>query len=203
VGVVSPIPTVARGRVSTSEHRSPYKVTVGSSPKNPHSHGRSVRIYHIPPRGAKVDRLRRVSESRYKYHVWQGPLLGLGLFHDCDVKLLKLRRVDFAWRSGHQIGGALRLGEGDDLADVRLACHEHNQPVHAGRNAAVRGRAVLERFEQVAEALARVVDLQPDQLEDLLLHLPLVDTDAPTRHFIAVAHQVVLLALNGCRVAVE
>ena len=63
----------------------------------------------------------------------EGPLLGLRLPYNRDVKLLKLRRVDLARRSGHQISGALRLGEGDDLADVRLARHEHNQPIHAGR----------------------------------------------------------------------
>ena len=55
-------------------------------------------------------------------------------------------------RVGHQVAGLLRLGEGDHVADVVLARQQHDDAVDAGRDAAVRRRAVLERLQQVAEA---------------------------------------------------
>ena len=46
------------------------------------------------------------------------------------------------------------LGNGNHVADGSLARQDHHQPVEAERDAAVRRSAVLERFEQEAEACA-------------------------------------------------
>ena len=56
-----------------------------------------------------------------------------------------------------EVRRALGLREGDDLADVALLREERDGAVDAGREAAVRRRAVLERLQHVAELQLCVV----------------------------------------------
>ena len=56
---------------------------------------------------------------------------------------------------------ALRLREGDDLADVGLADEDGEQAVDARADAGVRRRAVLERLQHVAELALRLLRAMP------------------------------------------
>ena len=51
----------------------------------------------------------------------------------------------------HEVPAGRGLGEGDDLADAGGLGKERDQPVDAQGNAAVRGCAILEGFEQVTK----------------------------------------------------
>ena len=53
------------------------------------------------------------------------------------------------------------------------------------------GGAVLEGAEQEAELHLRLLRAQPDQIEDLLLHVRSVDTDGAATDLAAVADEVV------------
>src|SRR6516225_462340 len=65
-----------------------------------------------------------------------------------DVQLAQLLLVDEARGAGEQVLRALRLREGDDVADRLGARHHRDDAVEAEREAAVRRCAVLERVEQ-------------------------------------------------------
>ena len=86
-----------------------------------------------------------------------------------------LRVVDRAGGVDHEVAAGLRLREGDDVADVVGAHDVHHEPVETERDAAVRRGAVLESPEQEAELGLRLVGAEPDQFEDLLLHVLPVD----------------------------
>ncbi len=83
---------------------------------------------------------------------------------DCDSRLPKItipiRAVAShppARRSRHQIARFLILREGDDIADVRRAGQDHGQSIQTQRDAAVRRSAELQRVEQKAETLSRLL----------------------------------------------
>ena len=103
------------------------------------------------------------------------------------------------------IGSMPRLGlrEGDDLADVLLAGEDRHQPVDAEREAAVRRGAVLERVEEEAEPLLRLLVADAEQAEDARLQLGLVDPDRPGAELPPVEHQVVGLAAHLQRVGLQ
>ena len=62
------------------------------------------------------------------------------------MQFLQLLWFHFRRRIRHHIASGLVLGEGDHFADVRFVRQQHDQAVDAGGHAAVRRRAVLERF---------------------------------------------------------
>ena len=76
---------------------------------------------------------------------------------------------DVVRRVHHEVLGLLVHREGDDLADVGRIGEEHDHAVHAGRDAAVRRRTVLEGVVEAAELL---LDDFPGVARDLerLLH---------------------------------
>src|SRR5262249_27813919 len=92
-------------------------------------------------------------------------------------------------REGVETGG--RLGEGDHVADAGRAGQQHDHPVPAEGDAAVRRRAVLERVEQEAELGAGLLGGQADHVEHRLLYRGGVDTDRAATDLVAVAHDVV------------
>jgi len=59
------------------------------------------------------------------------------IFPDFQPQLFKLLGFNTGRRLTHQIHRAGRLGEGDYLADVRLACHKREDAVVAQGNATV------------------------------------------------------------------
>src|SRR4051794_98648 len=105
--------------------------------------------------------------------------------------------------AGEHPRAARRLRERDPLADRARARQQRHDPVEPEGDTAVRRRAVAERLEQEAEALARLVGSDPDRVEDLLLHLARVDTDRPSAELPSVHHDVVGAAPPRARVGVE
>src|SRR5262245_11089282 len=98
---------------------------------------------------------------------------GLGV----DAGLLALVGGDRSRRAGPGIESAAGLGERDDLADRAHPGEQHADPVPTERDAAVWWRAVLERFEQEAELVVRVLGRDAEQVEHPPLHIRAVDTD--------------------------
>ena len=76
-----------------------------------------------------------------------------GIAHEPQPQLLVLARLGQRRRLEHRVGARLGLGEGHDLADVRLVGQQGRPAVDAERDPAVRRRAVLERVEERAELL--------------------------------------------------
>ena len=97
------------------------------------------------------------------------------------MQLFQLFLGDRRGRPGHQIGGALALGEGNHLPDVGLAGQQHHQTVNARRDAAVRRRAVLKRLQHVPELLFGILHFQPDELEDLDYSVDVLTTPEPVK----------------------
>src|SRR5687767_4747310 len=115
----------------------------------------------------------------------------LGLWDDPEAELLQKSVVERRGRVLHRIDAGLRLREGDDLADVLGPREGHDRAIHACRDAAVGRGAELERVEERAETLGRLLLGGPHHLEDPLLDRPLVDTDAPATELAAVDDEVV------------
>ncbi len=107
------------------------------------------------------------------------------------MQLAQLLLVDFRGRLRQQILGALRLREGDHVADRFGAGHHGDDAVQAEGDAAVRRRAILQRVQQVAELLAGFLGADLQRAEHLALHFLAVDTDRAAADFPAVQHHVV------------
>ena len=80
---------------------------------------------------------------------------------------------------------------------------KHGEAVHAQGDAAVRRRAELERVEEEAELLPRLLLGDAQRGEDLGLHLRIVEADAPAADLEAVEDDVVAVALHPARVRLE
>ena len=77
----------------------------------------------------------------------------------------------------HQVGAFGGLREGDDVADRRLACQDHNEAVETQRDAAVRRRAVLERLQEETEAVVSLFLGKAESRKYRGLHVPAVNTN--------------------------
>src|SRR5579883_337713 len=120
-----------------------------------------------------------------------------------QMEFFQLFFVDGRGRVHEQVNGGLRLGEGDDFANILLVGQQHDQAVDAQGNAAVWGRAVLEGFEHVTELLPDLLIAHVHKREDFALEFGDVDTHAATANFVAVADNVILLRANIQRVSIE
>jgi hypothetical protein len=103
-------------------------------------------------------------------------------------------------RVGQQALRALRLREGDDVADRLGAGHQRDDAVQAEGDAAVRRRAVLQRVEQEAELDLRSSSSDLQRAEHLALHLLAVDPHRAAADLPAVEHHVVGLGDAAARV---
>src|SRR5436309_3375094 len=70
------------------------------------------------------------------------------LLFNLKAEFIELLCLNGGGRVAHEIDGAGRLGEGDDLADIRLPRHQRHDAIESQRNSAVRRRAVIERVEE-------------------------------------------------------
>src|SRR5580765_6758238 len=104
------------------------------------------------------------------------------------MELAQLLRVHGRRRTGHQIDGAGGLREGDYLANRRLAGQDRDDTVEPERDAAVRRRAVLERFEEESEAEPGLLLGDAEAAEDPRLQRRVVDTHAAAADFRSVQH---------------
>ena len=85
---------------------------------------------------------------------WLGPVraaLRRGVPVRSEAQLLELPGLDRRGRVEHEVRARRGLGEGHDLADVRLVGEQGDPAVDAEGDAAVRRRAVLEGLEDAAE----------------------------------------------------
>src|SRR5882762_951318 len=108
------------------------------------------------------------ASSRASAESWKTPAFAASLIHSAfmrsflrrakaDMQLAQLLLVDRRGGMREQVLRALRLGKGDHVADRLGAGHHGDDAVQAKGDAAVRRRAVLERFEQKAEFLLRLL----------------------------------------------
>ena len=78
-------------------------------------------------------------------------------FGHTQVQVTQLRLADGGWRAEEQVRPTLRLGEGNDIPDGASIGQDGHQAVDARSDPSVGGRAVLEGFQEVAEALFYLV----------------------------------------------
>ena len=98
-------------------------------------------------------------------------------FGNSQVQLIQLLLVDLRRACRHQLGSILNLREGDHIADGIQTCQQHAQAVKAICKAAMRGCAVLECGQQMAEALLRIRIREAECTEHACLRLSRMDTD--------------------------
>src|SRR5256712_14012110 len=107
------------------------------------------------------------ANSRASAESWNTPAFAASLIHSAsmrsalglaqaNVQLTQLLLVHGRGRVREEVLCALRLGEGDDVADRLGAGHHRDDAVQAEGDAAVRRRAVLQRIEQEPEFLPRL-----------------------------------------------
>ncbi len=113
------------------------------------------------------------------------------------MHIVQLLLVDGAGGAHHQVLGVLVHGEGDDLPDALLAGEHHDQPVHAGGCTGMGGCAVGEGIVHGGELGLDVVLAQAHHLEGLDHDLGVVVPDGAGSTLVAVAHQVVLVGIDG------
>src|SRR3989304_4648879 len=107
----------------------------------------------------------RAREAAFESKARRGPATargppgtsGAGVVRHPEAEHLELLVGRGQGRAGHQVGGALRLREGDDLAYVALAGEEGDNAVEAVTEAAVGWRPVLEGLQHVPEAAPGVL----------------------------------------------
>src|SRR4051812_45560064 len=103
-----------------------------------------------------------------------------------DMQLPQLLFVHGAGGLREQVLGALRLREGDHVAQALGAGHQHHEAVQPDGDAAVRRRAVLQRVQQETELELRFLRADLQRAEHLALHVLAVDTDRAASEFDAV-----------------
>jgi hypothetical protein len=87
---------------------------------------------------------------------------------------------------GHQIGARLRLGIGDDLANVLLAREDRHESVDAEGEAGVRWRAIFEGPEQEPESALGFFFGDPQGAKDARLDVGAVNSNGSAAQFPAV-----------------
>lgn len=87
-----------------------------------------------------------------------------------------------------------RLREGDDVADGIFASQQHDQAVETNSDAAMRGRAKLERMNQVAKLHFHIFIVDAAALQNALLQLGVVNTNGAATSLEAVHDDVVAVA---------
>src|SRR5712671_1202298 len=154
------------------------------------------------------------ASSRASAESWNTPAFAASLIHSAfmrsilrlaqaDVQLAQLFLVHGRRRMREQVLRALRLGEGDDVADGFGAGHHGDDPVQAEGDAAVRRRAVLQRLEQKSELLLRFLGSDRKRAEYLGLDFLAMDAHRAPADLRAVQHHVVGLGERRARIARE
>src|SRR3989441_4213329 len=133
----------------------------------------------------------------------QSPGEKWGLAYDADAELAQLRVVHRGRRLGEETDRALRLREGDPLANRVGARQQHDQAVEAEGDPAVRWCAEGERLQQEAEARVRLALRHAEEREHALLHVRAMDPDAAAAELDAVEHEIVGLRADSERVPLE
>src|SRR5437879_10994580 len=118
------------------------------------------------------------ASSRASAESWNTPAFAASLIHSAsmpsalrlaqpDVQLAQLLLVHRRRSVREQILRALRLGKGDDVADGVRSHHHRYDAVEAEGDAAVGRGAVLQRIQQEAEFLLRLLGADRERAEHL------------------------------------
>ena len=117
------------------------------------------------------------------------------------MKITQLTVVDCGGGTRQHVGGFLRFGERDHVADVVVPQEQHHPAVETQGHAGVRGGSVTQGVQQEAETFFGFFGFDAEKIEDLLLHDRVVDSHAAAGRFIAVDDHVIRLGpdLAGVR----
>src|SRR3982074_3518724 len=99
------------------------------------------------------------------------------------MQFAQLLLTDRRRSADKQVLPALRLGEGDDVANLIDASHQRHHAVDAEGDAAMRRRAVFQRVEQAAELLLLSLFADAKRLEHCGLALGSVDAHRSAADF--------------------
>src|SRR5450759_2351401 len=116
---------------------------------------------------------------------------GLHLLAQTDVQVAQLSFIHGTGRLGQQTLRALRLGEGDHVADGFRTGHHGHDTVQPERQATMRWRAVLQCIEQETKLELRFFRADVERAEHLRLHRLLMDTHRAAADFRTVQGEVV------------
>ena len=103
-----------------------------------------------------------------------------------DVQFAQLLFINRARSTGEQALSALRLREGDHVADGRSTRHHRDDTVKPEGDTAVRRRTVLQGIQQEPELQAGFFRTDLQSREHLTLHTGIVNTDGAAADFPAV-----------------
>src|SRR5450759_1418146 len=128
---------------------------------------------------------------------------GLHLLAQTDVQVAQLSFIHGTGRLGQQTLRALRLGEGDHVADGFRTGHHGHDTIQPERQATMRWRAVLQCVEQETKLELRFFRADVERAEHLRLHRLLMDTDRAATDFRTVQGEVVGLRQTFARIAFQ
>lgn len=111
------------------------------------------------------------------------------------MQFTQLLFINRARSAGEQALGALRLREGDHIANGGCTRHHRDDTVQTEGDAAVRRRTVLQGVKQEAELKLGFFRTNLQCAEDLALNIGTVDTDGTATDFPAVQNHVVGLGV--------
>jgi len=104
---------------------------------------------------------------------------------------LGMEIVPFSADHALQVGALRRLGESDHVPDRRFPGQQHDQPVDAQRDAAVRRSAMLQRVQEEPETVAGVFLAEAQCRKHPRLHVLAMNTNRARAELDPVQHQVV------------
>src|SRR5262245_11273347 len=135
-----------------------------------------------------------------------GRLIAGGRFRNrlqLDPELVELITWDVTRRAAHRVDSGLILRKGDDISQVRLAGENHDRPVDARSDTAVRWSSHREGVEQKAEPRTLLLGSDAQDPEHPLLDLGPVDSDGARPELVAVEDEVVGLRDRPARILLE
>ena len=119
------------------------------------------------------------------------------------MQLTQLLVVYQVRRFAHHIVGILGLGEGDDVADRRTFCHQHDHAVQTEGQSSVRRRAIFKGLHHEAEFFLGFFIGEADSFKDGILHVAAMDTDGTAAQFDTVQHHVVRFGIHFAGVGLQ
>src|SRR6266852_2031504 len=120
-----------------------------------------------------------------------------------DVELPQLPLVQLPRRPRHQVHAFLRFWKWNHVSQRLGARQEHRQPVHPHRDAAVGRSTEVERIEEEAELVPRLLVFDPHRFENGGLHLGIMHSDRPPADLESIENHVVAITLHPARIRVQ
>src|SRR5204863_5844587 len=93
-----------------------------------------------------------------------------------------------------QIDGPSRFGKCNDVTNGRVPRQDHHQSIKSERDASVRRRTELERFEKEAEFVASFLRGESENVEDPRLNVASMDSDRAAADLGSIQHEIISLS---------